>query len=362
METTVGELVGPAHASGRASVAPDDLLRFLRQLQVKLKAGPSVDKALAALATETKNKRLRVACKGMQAQLVAKRSLANAMAAQLGMFDACVLRLIDEGEQTGNLRSALAAATDHVQRAGELRERLRSAMAKPLDALLLILLAVFVAAVALSFLAKEFLPAAAGVRSGTLSAADVVAIRAAGLLRAFWPAVGVAGALNFAAVHLLPRIPRTRALLDSLALRLPLLRGAYRQTRLACFAWTIGILLRAGVRLDEAMQVAAVNASDKVMRDTITGTTRAIEAGKPYIDAMADAGLLRRRDMSAISAAERRGELANAILSAAENYQREAKDKVARLRVVSQTAVVLVLGLAIVSVVLTLYVPVFVLR
>jgi hypothetical protein len=46
----------------------------------------------------------------------------------------------------------------------------------------------------------------------------------------------------------------------------------------------------------------------------------------------------------------------------AAELQREAGDRVSQLRTPTQTAVVLVLGLAIVSVVLTLYVPVFVLR
>jgi type IV pilus assembly protein PilC len=150
--------------------------------------------------------------------------------------------------------------------------------------------------------------------------------------------------------------------LDAVALKLPLLGAAYRQTSLACFVWTIGILMRAGVRLDEAMQLGAVTASHEAMRAAATSTMQAIEAGQPYLDAMAEAGFLRRRDVSAVSAAERRGELAAAVLTLAAEHQREAKERVSRLRAVAHTSVVLVLGLVIASVVLTLYVPVFVLR
>jgi type II secretory pathway component PulF len=343
-------------------VRSEDLLRFVRQLQVKVAAGLSVDKALVALASETKSKRLRRACKEMQAELAGGRSLAAAMAGQKGVFDACVLRLVEEGEQARNLKRALAAASEHVQRTAELRRSLRNAVAKPLDALFLVLLAVFIAAVALSFLVKDVLPPMAGPHRAALSGADAVAIRAARLLRTLWPVLGLCGAMAFAAVHVLPRIRGARAGLEGSALRLPLLGAAHRQISLACFSWTIGILMRAGIRLDEAMQVAAATAQHEVMRTSITNTMRTIEAGKPYLDAMAEAGFLRRRDISSISAAERRGELPAAILTLAADYQREASDRVARLRAVVQTGVVLVLGLAIVSVMLTLYLPVVILR
>jgi type II secretory pathway component PulF len=343
-------------------VPAEDLLRFLRRLQVKLKAGLAVDRAMAALVTETRNKRLRRACKGIQTQVATKPSLAAAMAEQRGVFDASVLRLVDDGEQRGQLRSGLAAATEQVQRTGELRRDLRKAVAKPLAALLTVLLAVFVAAVALSFMVKEFLPSVGGGHHGGLTTADLIAIRAADVLRTSWPFLGACGALALAAAHLLPRIHRTRALLESVGRRLPLVGEAYRRTSLASFAWTIGILARAGVRFDEAMPIAAVTANDKQMGDIIASTVRAIEAGKPYLDAMAEVGLLRRRDVATVSAAERRGELAAALLTVAADFQREAAERVSRLRTVVHTFVVLALALAIVSVGLTLYVPVFVLR
>jgi type II secretory pathway component PulF len=362
VETVAGQPGGRTHAVVGTRVRPADLLRFLRQLQVKLAAGLSVEKALAALASETKSKHLRRACREMQADLAGGRSLAAAMAGQPGLFDACVLRLVEEGERNRNLKLALVAASEHVQRTGELRGKMRDAVSRPLDALLLILLAVFVAAVALSYLVKEAMPVAAGSHRAVSSAADEAAIAAAALLRTLWPLPGFIGAVAFAAALVLPRIRGARPFLGAFALKLPLLGAALRQTSLACFAWTIGILVRAGVRLDEAMAVAAATANHEAMRAAITDTMRVIESGQPYLDAMAEAGFLRRRDVSAVAAAERRGELATALLTLAADHQREANDRVSRLRTIIHTSVVLVLGLAIALVVLTLYVPIFVLR
>jgi general secretion pathway protein F len=361
METAAGKPSGRSHAALAARVRPTDLSRVIGQLQVKLAAGLSVEKALAALSSETKNKRLRRACRDMRAEVASGRSLAAAMAGQDGIFDACIVRLVEDGEATKNLRRALAAAVEYVERTADLQRGMQSAVAKPLDALLLVLLAVFVAAVVLSFLVKDALPVAGGAHQA-LGAVDLAAVHAAELLRALWPAVAVCGAIAFSAAHFLPRLRGARALLTGVGLKLPLLGPAYRASSLALFSWTICILMRAGARLDEAMKVAAVTANHEAMRTAIANTVHAIEGGRPYLDAMAEAGLVRRRDVAAISSAERGGDLAAVMLILATDRQGEAKERTSRLRAIAQTGVVLVLGLTVVSVGLTLYVPVFVLR
>ena len=361
MEAVAGNPVAPSEAAAGRRVRPTDLLRLVRQLQVKLAAGLSVEKTLVALSSETKNKRLRLACRDMRADVAGGRSLALAMAGQPGIFDACIVRLVEEGEATRSLRRALTAAAEYIERTADLRRSMRDAVAKPLDALLLVLLAVFVAAVTLSFLVKDSLPTA-GAAHQALGTADQAAVHGAELLRALWPAVAVCGAIAFSAARLLPRFRATRSWLSAIGLKLPLLGPAYRETSLACFTWTIGILMRGGARLDEAMKVAAVVANQDSMRTAIANTVHAIENGRPYLDAMAEAGLVRRRDVVGISTAERGGDLAGAMLTLATDRQKEARDRISRVRTVAQTGVVLLLGLAIVSVVLTLYVPVFVLR
>jgi type II secretory pathway component PulF len=120
--------------------------------------------------------------------------------------------------------------------------------------------------------------------------------------------------------------------------------------------------MRSGAILGEAMGLAALTADHQFMRNASVRTVGKIEKGKPYIDAMAEDGLLRRRDSSAIQAAERRGELAAFMLTLADDREREAVDKLGTLRSVVHTTVAVLLGLALLAVLLGLYVPVFVSR
>ena len=86
------------------------------------------------------------------------------------------------------------------------------------------------------------------------------------MFRAVWPYLGVLGFFNFLALKLLPRHARTRAILDQIALRLPLVAAATRATAQACFVRTVGILMRTGALLGEAMAIAAYVAKPRARR------------------------------------------------------------------------------------------------
>jgi general secretion pathway protein F len=336
-------------------------LRFMRKLSVKSKAGLSAEKCLAALGGETRNRRMRAACKAMHAQVVGGMPLSRAMRGQ-SVFDAVVVRLVEFGEQTQNPKGALANAADYLERVGRLHRAMHHAVARPLNVLSLVLLAVFIAAVALSFLVKDVLPEVNASHHAMLSFADGIASKVAEVVRVGWPYVGVLGLLNFLALHLLPRYPKSRAGLDQIALKMPLVSAATRATAQACFVRTVAILMRTGAPLGEAMALAARTATHAFMRDALVRTVHTIESGKPYIEAMVEDGFLRRRDVNAVQGAERRGELGMFMLTFADDCEREASEKVGTLTTIAHTAVVVLLGLAIAAVVLSLYVPVFVSR
>jgi type II secretory pathway component PulF len=335
------------------------VLRFVRQLSVKLKAGLSTEKCLAALATETRHGPLRRACVEMRDLTAAGVPLAQAMHRQRPLFDECVVGLIAKGEPTRKVRGALAGVADYLEARSRLVGALHSAVARPFDALAYVLLATFIAAVTLSFLVTSALPPAPGGAHAILSGADHVAFHVAEGVRMAWPFLGVLGLFCFLALRLLPRHPDTRAWLDELALRLPLVGPAFRATGVALFTRTVGIWMQAGGSLGEAMRVAAVTAPNLSMRKRIVATIEKIEKGRPYIDALVDAGFLRLGDVTAVQAAERRGELGAVSLNLARDRESEAATDVKTLRAVTHTLLVVVLGLAILGVVLTLYVPVF---
>lgn len=349
----------PTRVSGAEATA---LLRFLRQLSVKLKAGLSVEKCLAALSGETRNRRVQRAVRGMHKTVAKGLPLARAMRHQEGLFDECVVGLIEHGEQTRKLRVALASVVDYVEHRVGMEAALRRAVVRPLNGLALVLLATFLAAVVLSFLVKEALVVPGSGLHVTLSMPDRIAIKVARAVHVGWPFIGGFGLLCFLLMQLVPRLRPTRAWLDALALRLPLVGPAVRSAGLAIFWRTVGLLMQAETPMPLAMRIAASTAPNGSTRERIAATIQVIENDRPYIDALVADGFLRLGDVTAVQAAERRGALGAVMLTVAGDRDREAAADVKRLTTVMDTFVVGLLGLAIIAVVLTLYVPMFIAR
>lgn len=345
---------------GALGAQQEALLRFVRQLSVKLKAGLSPDKCLAALATETRHRGLRDACVAMHGAVAKGSPLAAAMREHGRFFDACVVGLVEWGERARKLRVALASVADYLEHKGRLEVALHGAVVRPLDALSFVLLAIFIATVVLSFLAHEVLPVAASGQTVAATTADRIAVAVAEFVREAWPFVGAFGLLCFLALRLLPRHPGTATALYASALRLPWLGPALRANAVAIFCLTVGIRMRAGNTLGQAMDIAARTAGNPRVRQRIATTMRKIDRGRPYIDVLVEDGFLRLGDVTAVQAAERRGELGALMLTLAEDREREALADARSLKTLVDTLVVLLIGVAILGVVLTLYVPVFV--
>jgi type IV pilus assembly protein PilC len=362
VDAVIGQAAGRNRPMRAVNLEMADVLLFVRQFSVKLKAGLSVEKCLAALGVETRNRTLRNVCRGIHAQVAQGCPLTLALREHHGVFDDCVVRLVENGEQTGNLKAALPSVAQYLEHIGRLRRATHNAVAKPLDVLSMVFLALFIAVVILAFLAKEILPGANGVHHGVVSGADQIALHVSRIVRMFWPFVGVAGALNFLALRLAPNYPRSRVAIDWLAGKLPLVSSAFFATARACFARTVGILMSGGATLGEGMEIAARTAGNPSTRGAITLTIQKIETGRPYVEALIEAGFLRRRDVNAICSAERRGELGAFMLTLADGYEREASAQVQKLATVVHCSVVVVVGLAVMFAALTLYVPVFILR
>ena len=335
--------------------------QLLRQFAVKSKARLSTEKCLAALASDSRDGCSRELCRLMHAEIVRGAPLSIVMR-EHAVFDTAVLVLVEAAERSGNLTDALTRAADYLDRVGHLRRDMHDAIVKPLNVLSLVLLAIFVAAVALAFLVKDVVPEAQLFSAGGSSALDRVAVEVARLVRMAWPFVGVAGALGFLALQLAPRWTRTQLALEQLALRLPLVSAALAATAQALLCRTTAVVMQAGVLLGDAVTTATSLSPYGFMRSRMTETIAAIESGHPYIEAFVAVGFFRRPEINILQAAERSDDLATTIVGLADEREREAHGRIATLKTVAHTLVVVLLAIAAAAVVLALYVPVFVSR
>jgi type II secretory pathway component PulF len=342
-------------------VAMEAQAQLLRQFAVKSKARLSPEKCLAALASDSKDRRLRELCRRMHAEIVRGAPLSIVMREHC-VFDAAVLALVEAAERSGNLTDALTRASDYLERAARLRRDMHDAIVKPLNVLSLVLLAIFIAAVVLAFLVKDVVPEVQLSHASGSSALDRVAVEVSRLVRQAWLFVGVAGAVGFLALQLVPRWTKAQSLLEKFALRLPLVSAALSATAQALLCRTTAVVMQAGVLLGDAVTKATSLSPYGFMRSRMTETIAAIEGGQPYIEAFVEVGFFRRAEINNLQAAQRRDDLGTTIVGLADDREREAHVTVGTLKAVAHTLAIVLLAVAAAAVVVALYVPVFVSR
>lgn len=330
--------------------------RIAGQLSAKLKAGLAPGPALYAVSVESKNREVGEALKAVKAGVEQGRSLGECMRSQ-AVFDEIFIRLVDAGEARGRLLPEVQRAASYLATTARLDELSRSSGPQPLKlggiALLVYLISVGVA----TPWVERSLHAAGHAQWSVLTHA---AIHAAGIIRSVLPFV-LGGLVLIAGLRFWGG-QRHKVVLwwDKLLLGLPLVGAISRTRAVADFNRATGALLAAGLPATEAMKVAARSSRNRVVRGAVLYEADRLSQARDMAGVLVEGGLVPRRELNALQAAERRGDMGTMLSNLATQYDAELQARLLRLKGLVQSTTILVLALLIAFAMLALYVPAFI--
>lgn len=325
---------------------------FWRQLGSLLRGGLGLPEALRALGRDAERPRAAADCDGIARAVDDGRPLSAALAGVDGI-DPASRAVVAAGERTGDLPGALALLAEHADRAHRLAARFRLAVAYPLLLLGFCALVSWGAHGSSEWLVQvgDGLGAPVSDAKLLLRDATLVLVNAAFL-------VALALAAGALLVRRFPgRLPRIESLLDGLQLRLPVWRGPYRAAVLARFARVLATLLRAGVPLDAALDVAApASGSARLARDG-AAAARAVREGGSAAEALSGSALAGTA-LWAFQVAERRGDLTETAAGLADYYDEAASLGGETALTLFEPLAIATVGLFVAAVVLAIFAPV----
>ncbi len=114
----------------KKKVSSRDLGVFCRQFVSISKAGVNVVTALAMLAEQTENKALKQALKNVRDNVEKGDSMALAMRRET-VFPPLLLNMVDAGEASGNLESAMGKMASHFEKDAKLKGIVKKALMYP---------------------------------------------------------------------------------------------------------------------------------------------------------------------------------------------------------------------------------------
>lgn len=329
------------------------LLLFAQQLVALLDAGLGTVESLEAMARETSRSGSQT-LHAVLAHVRAGRSLSFAMEQDPAAFPPLFVATIRASERTGDLQVALSRFVSYQQQVDRLRSKVVNASIYPL---LLLGAGALVASFLLFYVVPRFGQIYADI-GGQLPFMSRLLMQWGQLLSAHAGVVlpGLAvltGAGAFAVTR-----PATRQWLWKRLWTLPRLGELLRIYQLARFYRTLGMLLRSGMPVLTALDMAA-GLLDPALRPALREARREVSEGRPASTALSLHGLTTATSMSMLGVAERTGDLGPMMDRVASLYDDELARWVEIGTRLVEPILMALIGCVIGMIVVLLYMPVF---
>jgi type IV pilus assembly protein PilC len=336
-------------------VTKKDIVIFTRQFSTMIDAGLPLVQGLTILADQTENKTFKGILKTLRKDVEGGSTLAEAMRKHPDIFDDLFVNLIAAGEVGGILDTILQRLATFIEKAEELKSRIKGALTYPI---VVVAIAIIVIAVILIFVIPVFqdmfssfgkaLPVPTQI---VVSLSDFMKGNVHYIIIAF-----------IAFAFLFKRYRNTvggRKQTDSLALKLPIFGPLLKKTAVARFTRTLGTMLASGVPILDSLEIVAKTAGNVIIEEIIYEVRSSIAEGQAIAEPLSETDVFPGMVVQMISVGEATGALDTMLDKIADFYDKEVDAAVDAMTSMLEPLLMLFLGGSIGGLVIAMYLPIF---
>ncbi|MBD3236654.1 MAG: hypothetical protein GF330_08115 [Candidatus Eisenbacteria bacterium] len=335
-------------------VAVRDLAVFTRQLGALLDAGIPLTRGLHGLAQDTRQRTLADAAENVAMRIERGEGLSDALEAQPRVFNSIYVSMVRAAEQAGVLAEILDELAAYLEDLDALRTKVRSALSYPL-------FVIAFAAAATAFLFFKIVPTFADIYAEMGQQLPGLTRLVLSISAALGDHAAVGGGLTLLAVvsaAFLVRTPAGGYARDALVLRLPLFGAVIRKAVLSRFARTLGVLLRSGVPILEALRLTRAAVGNQEIARAIGRARDRIGIGQGVTSSFRTTGKMPQMVLQLMGTGEESGELDGMLIKASQFYDRQVAAAVEGLTALIEPLMIVLVGGAIGVIVVSMFLPI----
>jgi len=332
----------------------DDLTLFARQLAVLLESGVTILRAITVLTQQIESELLLEACEKVEIDLKTGVSLRDAIAEHPKVFSQMWLDLIETGEATGQLAFVLRELADYLEEMRALRKKIISALIYPAVLIVVSVFAIFI------FMYKV-IPIFSGIYKGLgeMPALTRAVIGFSDFLTNHILKVIILAAILGFALRKYVKTQNGRKQFDRFKLKIPIVGDIIQSVAIERFARSLGMLLKGGISIIHALDIAIKSTANRVMEESLEKQKISVMEGKPISVPLAQMGIFPPLVSQMIAVGEESGKLAQLLDEVSKFYAEDISTKVSRLVTLFEPALLVIMGLAIGTLVVAMYMPIF---
>ncbi len=340
-----------------------DLAVFSRQFATLIASGMPMLRSLYTLEEQTEDKKIKEAAAGLRADVEAGSSVAQAMDRHPVVFDPLYRSMVEAGEGSGRLESALEMVAFQLEKLDALRRQIRSAVMYPalVFGFALVAMIVIVAFIVPVFvgLFEEIASETPG-ESSDLPFTSQLVVNVSDALTGSWYiilAVGIAAWIGFSQWK---KTERGRYQWDALKLRMPLYIGDIVQ-KVAIARWSriFSGTISAGVPILQAIKISGETSGNHVVAKTMEDVYASVRGGGTIAAPLERAAVFPTMVTHMVGVGEETGQLEAMLSKIADFYEAEVDAKVKALTSLIEPVMIIFVGAVVGFIVISMYLPIF---
>jgi len=332
-----------------------EFLIFNQEFMTLVKAGLPILQALEILHKRMEKPGYRSALAGIIEAVKGGVSLSDAMASHPSFFPTLYTATVRAGEQSGALVDVLKRFIAYQKRMLTVRRKLVTALAYPV---FLVLALVAVMALFFLYIIPNFTQMYSD-QAGSLPFLTSLLIKFTNIVSSGAPVILVGLVAGGIGLYLGYKSDAGRKALDSIMLRIPLVRTLIIQYIMAQLTRTLATVLRGGIPLVQAMDTTAGVIGNRIIAQRLVKSRELLTEGVSLADAMERTKLAPVMTVRMIEVGESSGDLPQMLEDVADFYEQEVENRLTVLTTMIEPVLMLTMGTVIAFIVVALYLPIF---
>jgi type IV pilus assembly protein PilC len=337
-------------------VKPKTLQIFSRQFATMIEAGLNIVAALVILEQQTDDKYFATVVRELRADVEGGLLLSQALSRHPKIFDRLFISMVEAGEAAGILDEVLDRVAFQIEKATQIKRRVKGAMLYPT---MVLTFATLVLTGLLMFLVPVFVRIF-GQLGGELPTLTQYVVSASNVLRQKYYIISPVLAALFFGIRKYKKTEPGRKQWDQIKLKIPMKIGqVVLKVTMARFSRTLSTLVSAGVDILKALEITGQTAGNWVVEEALADVGTKVSEGVPIAQPLVDNPIFPPMVSQMVKIGEETGELEKMLGKIADFYEDEVDAAIQSLTSIVEPLMMILVGCMVGVIVIAMYLPMF---
>ncbi|MEI6191017.1 MAG: type II secretion system F family protein [bacterium] len=337
-------------------VSLEEQINFAKNLAVLLRGGVTIDEAVNSLADQARPGAMKKILYRIKTRLENGVSLNSAINEEEGSFGKIFMSLVRAGELSGSLSENLEFLSVWLERDSNLRKQINGVLLYPK----LVLSAVVVLGGGLAiFILPKLVPMFTSLHV-ELPLVTVIVLSISMFIQQYWLWVIIGAFFAWLGIFLLFKIQKMRYFYHKSLVFFPYIKEFIIGYNLALFAQLMGTLLKSGISIDEALEVAHTGTTNLYYKKVLEEIIDRISKGVSLVSIMNEyPNLYPANSMSILSVGENSGTLEESFFKISDFWTKEILDRTKMLPTIIEPVLLVVIAAAVGLIAMSIIMPIY---